>query len=257
MILSSTITGDGPDLLLLHGLFGAGKNLGVLARGLAGAFRVTSLDLRNHGSSGHAADMRYATLAADVLETMDALGIGNAALAGHSMGGKAAMMAALIQPARVAALAVLDIAPIAYSHDYDEYLAAMRALPLQPGLTRHDADAALAHAVPDPALRAFLLNNLIAAPTPHWRLGLEEIADAMDDLVDWHDPDPLTPYAGPALFLHGGNSSYVTAKTQAAIHVRFPNATRETIDGAGHWLHAEKPQAVIAALRARARITAS
>ncbi|MCF3945123.1 alpha/beta fold hydrolase [Acidiphilium sp. AL] len=249
MILHATATGDGPDLLLLHGLFGAGKNLGAIARGLAAKFRVNSLDLRNHGSSGHAADMRYAAMAADVLETMDSLGIGNAVVAGHSMGGKAAMMMALTAPARVDALVAMDIAPIAYGHDYDAYLAAMRALPLRPGLTRHEADTALADAAPDAAMRAFLLNNLILAPAPHWRLGLDEIAGAMEDLIDWRDPEPLTPYDGPALFLCGGHSPYVPARAHGAIRARFPNAAIETLDGVGHWLHAEKPAEVIAALK--------
>ncbi|HEX7388960.1 MAG TPA: alpha/beta fold hydrolase, partial [Acidiphilium sp.] len=211
MILNSTTTGDGPDLFLLHGLFGAGKNLGAIARGLATEFRVISLDLRNHGASGHAPDMRYAAMAADLTETMDSLGIGDAVVVGHSMGGKTAMMAALMAPERVSALVAMDIAPIAYGHDYDSYLAAMRALPLRPGLSRHEADAALADAAPDPAMRAFLLNNLILAPEPHWRLGLAEIAGAMADLIDWHDPAPLAPYDGPALFLHGGTSPYVPA----------------------------------------------
>ena len=249
MILHATTTGDGLDLLLLHSLFGSGKNLGAIARGLAAKFRVNSLDLRNHGSSGHAADMRYATMAADVLETMDALGIDHAVVAGHSMGGKAAMMMALTAPARVSALVAMDIAPIAYNHEYDGYLAAMRALPLQPGLTRHEADAALAGAARDAAMRAFLLNNLILAPAPHWRLGLDEIAGAMDDLIDWRDPEPLAPYDGPALFLCGGNSPYVTAPAYTPIRARFPNATIETLDGVGHWLHAEQPGAVIAALK--------
>lgn len=249
MILHTTATGDGPDLLLLHGLFGAGKNLGAIARGLASEFRVVSLDLRNHGASGHAADMRYATLAADLADTMDALGIGRAVVAGHSMGGKAAMMLALTAPARVSALVAMDIAPIAYGHDYDSYLAAMRALPLHPGLTRHEADAALADAAPDAAMRSFLLNNLVLAPAPHWRLGLAEIASAMDDLIDWRDPEPLVPYDGPALFLCGGKSPYVPARAHAPIRARFPNATIETLDGVGHWLHAERPAEVLAALK--------
>lgn len=250
MILSSTTAGSGPDVVLLHGLFGAGRNLGVIARGLAASFRVISLDLRNHGASGRAPDMRYAAMADDLAETMDSLGIGRARLVGHSMGGKVAMMLALRDAGRVERLAVLDIAPIGYGHEYDGYIAAMRAMTLDVGLNRHAADAALAEAVPDAALRGFLLNNLVLGEAPHWRIGLEEIAGAMDDLVGWRDPKSGAPYPGPALFLRGALSSYVPDSARSAIRERFPDATDETIAGTGHWLHAEKPQAVVAALLA-------
>src|ERR1700710_2007616 len=101
MILHSIEQGEGPPLILLHGLFGTAKNLGALARGLAGQARVISLDLRNHGDSPHAPDMAYTTMAADVAETMDGKGIGSAPVIGHSMGGKVAMTLALTQPERV------------------------------------------------------------------------------------------------------------------------------------------------------------
>ena len=109
-------------MALLHGLFGRGRNLAGLARGLASSHRVISLDLRNHGASPHAPGMSYAAQAGDVLETLAALAAGRADLLGHSMGGKAAMACALAAPARVRRLLVADIAPVAYNH-------AMRLLP--------------------------------------------------------------------------------------------------------------------------------
>ncbi|WP_353850209.1 alpha/beta fold hydrolase [Acidiphilium sp.] len=247
MRLQATITGTGPDVVLLHGLFGSGRNLGVIARGLAGRFRVIALDARNHGASGHAADMRYATMAADVAETMAALGVGRARVVGHSMGGKIAMMLALVDPALVERLAVLDIAPVAYGHEHDLFVASMRGLALSPDLTRQQADAALAGAIPDPALRGFLLHNLVLGAAPRWRLGLDEIAGAMGDLVSW--PEGLSgSYPGGVLFLRGALSSYVPESAYGAIRRYFPAAVIETIEETGHWLHAEKPQAVVAAL---------
>lgn len=248
MILTTTISGTGPDLILIHGLFGAAKNLGVIARALAPHFRVTALDVRNHGASNHARDMRYATLAADVAETMDSLDIPTAIAIGHSMGGKIAMTLALHQPDRVAALAVLDIAPIDYGDPYLDNINAMRALRLTPNLTRSEADRALAADLPDPALRGFLLNNLILGDAPHWRIALDEIAAALPDLVSWQDPSPFTPYEKPTLFLRGETSDYVPAIAQSAIMARFPKALIETIANAGHWLHAERPAKVVAAL---------
>jgi len=240
--------GDGPPVVLLHGLFGAAKNLGVLARALAATHRVISMDMRNHGDSPHDAVMNYSSMAADVAETMDSLGMGTAAVVGHSMGGKTAMVLALTEPARVAKLAVLDIAPMTYHHNYAAYVAAMQALPLTPKLTRAQADAALGDAVETAAMRAFLLNNLTLGETPHWRLGLEEIGGAMQDLFAWQDVG--APYQGPALFLRGGSSDYVGPEAEPEIKRLFPQAEIVTVEGAGHWLHAEKPAEVIAAVQA-------
>jgi len=249
MILNSIETGVGPPLILLHGLFGAAKNLGVIARGLAGQARVVSLDLRNHGDSPHGAAMDYPAMAEDVAETMAALGLPGALVVGHSMGGKTAMALALRRPALVRKLVVMDIAPVAYSHGYDSYVAAMRALPLTPALTRHEADAALASAVPEAPMRGFLLNNLILGAAPRWRLGLQEIAAAMPALIGWEDPPGAAPYTGPVLFLRGEASDYVRDSAWGEILKRFPGAVEKNIAAAGHWLHAEQPAAVIAALK--------
>jgi esterase len=251
MILQARCEGAGPAVVLLHGLFGAGRNLGGLARGLSGQARVISFDLRNHGQSGHAAAMDYETMAADVAESLAGQGVERAAIVGHSMGGKTAMALALSYPALVARLAVLDIAPVSYgaAHGQAAYVVAMRGLPLVPDLTRAAADAALAAAVPEPPLRAFLLNNLVLGAAPHWRLGLGEIAAALPDLMAWRDPPGAPPYPGPALFLRGGASDYVPDSAHAPIMQRFPNAKLQTVAGASHWLHADHPAEVLEALR--------
>jgi len=250
MILNASQIGEGAPLILLHGLFGAAKNLGVVARGLAGQARVISLDLRNHGDSPHGTQMDYATMAADVAETCAALGIGQARIAGHSMGGKTAMALALTNPELVERLAVLDIAPVSYNHGYDEYVTAMRAIPLEAGLTRAQADAALAGVVETAPMRAFLLNNLVLGAAPRWRVALPEIGAAMPDLLAWHDPPGAMPYTGPTLFLTGVESDYVRPSADGAINRLFPHAVRKSVAGASHWLHADKPQQVIEDLKA-------
>jgi pimeloyl-ACP methyl ester carboxylesterase len=247
MILNSIEHGEGSPIILLHGLFGAAKNLGVIARALAKQARVISLDLRNHGDSPHEAAMTYGLMAADVAETLAAKNIASARVVGHSMGGKTAMTLALTCPELVYKLAVMDIAPVSYKHSYDDYAAAMLALPLHPNLTRHDADAALADAIPEPAFRSFLLNNLILGEAPRWRVALPEIKAAMPELIKWEDPQ-AAPYEGPTLFLRGSNSDYVRPSADEKIRLLFPNAEQMTIEGAGHWLHAEKPREVIGAL---------
>ena len=244
MRLAFRDAGQGSPVVLLHGLFGSARNLGGAARALASAHRVVSMDLRNHGDSAHAPGMDYATMAADVVETMDAAGLPAAAVVGHSMGGKVAMQLALTAPARVTRLVVADIAPVAYASHFGGFARAMLAL--SPGLARSAADAALAPDVPDPAIRSFLLHNY--RPTEGWRIGLAEIAAALPRIETWHEE--TATYAGPVLFVTGARSDYVLPAHRPAILRLFPAARFVAIKDAGHWLHAEQPEAFNATLGA-------
>jgi esterase len=249
LILHTIDSGQGPPVALLHGLFGSARNLGVVQRALAPRFRVLALDLRNHGASPHAAAMDYPAMAADVLETLDQRAALPAVLVGHSMGGKAAMMAALSHPDLVTRLVAADIAPVAYEHHNAEIADALAALPLSPGLTRAAADAALAAAMPDAGLRAFLLQNLQFGAHPSWRIGLHEIAAAMPAIEGWDAP-PGAVYRGPTLFVAGAASDYVRPEHRAAIRALFPAARFVTLKHAGHWLHADNPAGFVAVIEA-------
>ncbi len=249
MKLNYTMTGQGAPVVLLHGLFGAARNLGLLSRALSVDFTVVAMDLRNHGESPHGADMRFTTMAADVAETLAGIGIGRAAVVGHSLGGKTAMALALTRPALVERLCVMDIAPVSYDHEYDDFVAAMLGIELHPGLTRAEAERALSTVVKAAPMRAFLLNNLVLGATPRWRVGLSEIQAAMPDMLAWEDPAGAAPYPGPALFLAGSESDYVRPDDEGEIAARFPAARVARVAGAAHWLHADKPAEVIAALK--------
>ncbi len=237
MILHAVRAGDGPAVVLLHGLFGSGRTLGVVARRLvAEGFSAVSLDLRNHGASGHAAGMAYSVMAGDVAETLDALGVGAAAVLGHSMGGKVAMALAGAAPGRVERLVVADIAPVAYPPHFRGYAEAMLAVPA--GASRGEADAALAGVVPDAGVRAFLLQNRVPGG---WRFGLAEIAAGLPEVEGWDGPGGR--YRGPVLVVEGGRSGYVGAAGRAAFDAAFANVRYAVLAGAGHWLHAEEPVA--------------
>jgi pimeloyl-ACP methyl ester carboxylesterase len=250
MILNAAVTGEGEPLVLVHGLFGAARNLGILTRALAQGAQVIALDLRNHGESPHGLPMDFATMAGDVAETLASLGVARAKLCGHSLGGKTVMALALMRPEMVESLVVMDIAPVSYDHDYEDYVDAMLAMKLSPELTRGEADQMLAQIVKAAPMRAFLLNNLVLGASPRWRVGLREIQAAMPDLLAWRELPGERPYTGPTLFLRGADSGYVTAAAEGAIDALFPNAQRQSIEGAAHWLHADKPREVIAALKA-------
>lgn len=245
--LHSRVYGTGEPLVILHGLFGSGRNWASLAKRFADHYQVVTVDLRNHGDSPHAATMTYPEMAADLRVTLDDVGIDRARLLGHSMGGKTAMWFALRWPERVARLLVADIAPVAYAHDHDELVAAMLAVDLSALTRRDEVDARLRERVPEVGLRQFLLTNL-ASRHGHllWRVNLEAIGHSMPQLTGFPTPDGMTtPYSGPTLFLGGSHSHYILPRYRPRIDELFPNASLDTIAGAGHWLHAERPQAFL------------
>ena len=242
MILHATEAGQGGAVVLLHGLFGSSGNFARVQRSLAETHRVVAFDLRNHGASPHDPAMSYAAMAADVLDSMAARGIAAAAVLGHSMGGKVAMRTALLAPDRVGRLLVADIAPVAYQHDNHAIAEAMLALPLTPDLTRARADALLAPAVPEAGVRGFLLQNLRFGAQPAWRIGLPEIAAALPGIEGWDSP-PGATYPGPVLALRGERSAFVLPEHRPAFRALFPAARFVTLRDAGHWLHADAPEA--------------
>jgi len=247
--LSHRETGAGPPLVILHGLFGSGRNWRSVAGLLAAHHRVFLVDQRNHGRSGHAPTMSYHDLARDVGAWMDDNALEHATVIGHSMGGKTAMTLARREPARVNALVVVDIAPVAYRHDHDALLGAMRGLDLDRISSRAAADSALAPAVPDPRLRAFLLHNLVRAGARlRWRINLDGIAASLSDLVGFPPPSASGTYSGPTLFVRGEQSDYLRDEHHAGIIARFPAARITTIPNAGHWVHAEQPARFVAAV---------
>ena len=229
-----------PPLLIAHGLFGSARNWGVIARRLSDRREVLAVDMRNHGDSPRFPTQSYADMAADLAGVIAAHG-GRADVLGHSMGGKAAMMLALTEGAMVNRLVVADIAPVAYSHDQTRHITAMRALDLSGLTSRAEADARLAAAVTDPALRAFFLQSLdLRATPPGWRINLDVLEAEMPKIIGW--PQVAGHFDGPTLFLSGALSHYVLPDHREAIRTLFPGARFAKLPGAGHWLHAEKPR---------------
>lgn len=229
-----------PALLIVHGLFGSARNWGVVARRLAEGRNVLTVDQRNHGMSPRFPTQSYEDMAADLAQVIRAHGAPMDVL-GHSMGGKAAMVLALTEPALIRRLVVADIAPVPYAHDNTGHIRAMRTLDLSGLHTRGEADRRLAEAIPDPGLRAFFLQSLdLKSHPPAWRLNLDVLEAEMPKIVGW--PGTLGRFDGPALFLTGSESHYVRPEHRETIRALFPNARFAKLLGAGHWLHADKPR---------------
>lgn len=253
-MLTTTILGtptDQPPLLIVHGLFGSARNWGAMARRLADRGLVRVPDLRNHGDSPWYPTHTYPDLATDLATDLAELARqhGPMDVIGHSMGGKAAMRLALTYPGLVNRLIVADIAPVVYPHSHLPHITALQALDLHQITSRADADRKLMAAVPDPGVRAFLLQSLdLNSSPPRWRLNLDVLAQDMPAITGW--PQTAGQFDGPTLFLSGALSDYVQAAHRPTIKTLFPNAGFAKIPDAGHWLHADQPRAFEATIRA-------
>lgn len=249
MQLHAIEAGQGKPLVIIHGLLGSSRNWNGMVTKLGEGYHAMAVDLPNHGASPWIEAMDYGVMAAELARFIKEKAGGKAMVAGHSMGGKVAMMLALTRPELVERLAVLDIAPVSYTHTFAPYIKAMRAAPLATAQRRGDVDQAMAQMIPDPRVRAFLMQNLEGSPGHYrWRANLPVLHAAMDDILAFPPLPEGTRYDGPTLFLHGGDSDYVLPQYEGVILSMFPQARFEVVEGAGHWLHADKPVEFLEAL---------
>lgn len=229
-------------VVLMHGLFGASTNWGSVARQLADRFRVLVPDLRNHGDSPHATDSSYVAMVDDVVALLDRFDLPSATLIGHSMGGKVAMQLALTRPQRVARLVVVDMAPVRYTHDFDNVLDAFDAVDLVNIGSRADADAQMRPAMPISGVRAFLLQNLVRQGDRwRWRHNIAALAAAQAQITGFPAHGDAARFDGPTSFIYGERSDYVRPSHHTEIERLFPNATRCEVAAAGHWVYADQP----------------
>lgn len=241
-------------MVFLHGLFGQGKNWTQIAKQVAERHQVLLVDLPHHGRSPWPERFDFTEAAEQVA---DLLSDGPATVVGHSLGGKVAMVLALLHPDRVERLCVADISPVSYaaSREFPGYIAAMSGMDLTQVVHRADADRLLEPAVPDTTVRSFLLQNLRRDPAApggwSWQMNLDVLARDLPVLSGWPEAQLAgrPPYDGPVLWLAGGRSDYVKPEYDAAMDRWFPRNRKVTIKDAGHWLHSERPEIFVEVLR--------
>jgi esterase len=242
-ILNYKQVGTGPHIVLIHGLFGSLENLNMVAKSLAQDYCVTSVDVRNHGDSFHDDTMEYVELAQDIINLLDHLSIESCLLLGHSMGGKIAIQVALEQPERITKLVVADIAPVSYPAHHLRIIEGLQAIDLTQVIRRKDADTQLAPFVDNIGVRQFLLRNLALDSQGNFafKCSLANISLCYPQIMKANTlPSNKTPYSGQTLFIKGSNSDYILPEHREAITALLPNSKAKIIQGAGHWLHAEK-----------------
>jgi len=239
--------GDETPLVIGHGLFGSSRNWTAISKRLSAERPVIAVDHRNHGASGWSPEHSYPDMARDLAEIIQDSG-GMCDVLGHSMGGKAAMVLALSYPEIVRKLIVVDIAPVLYTHTQANLIAAMQNLDLGAISTRRDADALLAETISEPDVRAFLLQSLdLKGDVPRWVLNLQALNANMANIMAFPKVD--TRFDGPTLVLTGGRSDYVQACHHAPFRAAFPRVEFSKIDGASHWVHADKSREFIDKVR--------
>jgi pimeloyl-ACP methyl ester carboxylesterase len=241
-------TGPSPPLVILHGLFGSLDNWFSIAKELVDHYTLYLVDQRNHGDSPHASEWNYGVMVEDLRELLDAEGLDSVYLMGHSMGGKTVMNFAVTYPERVRKLIVGDIAPRHYPIHHQRILEGLNALNLQTLQSRKEADDQLAAFIPELGIRQFLLKSLGRDANGFaWKINLPVITEQIEEVGKALEEGTI--FDGPTLFLGGANSSYIQQQDLPDINTHFPNSEWVSIPDAGHWLHAEQPEAVVKAIR--------
>ncbi|WP_017346889.1 esterase [Pantoea sp. A4] len=237
-------TADSLPILLIHGLFGSLDNLGGLARGLKNDRPLIQVDVRNHGLSPRSEEMNYRAMAQDMFDTLDHLGIDRVSVIGHSMGGKIAMTMSAIAPERVEQLVMIDIAPVDYqTRRHDEIFAAIRAVTAAGIVSRSEAAQLMRERLPEEGVIQFLLKSFQEG---EWRFNVPVLWDNYSTISGWEE---IPAWPEPALFIRGSESPYLDNRYRDALLRQFPAAHAYVISGAGHWVHAEKPEAVLRSVR--------
>lgn len=248
--LHYNIYGDGEPVLILHGLFGSSINWRSFAKALSENYQVITPDLRNHGQTGHADSMSYQEMAEDIVQLLKDLSLEAPSIIGHSMGGKVAMINALLYPEKVDKLMILDIAPVNYEHRYGKIFHAMQNLPLDKIKNRKQAEILLNDQLNDLFLTRFLIQNLARMDDVfEWRINLSAICENIDSISTFPDLESEKEFVRTTRFLGGEKSHFIKPEHQHTIHSYFPTADIDHVKNAGHMLHVEQPEKVLQELR--------
>jgi esterase len=236
--------GNGRPLFILHGLFGSSDNWQTLAKRFAESFTVYLIDLRNHGHSPHSDEFSYELMSNDLLELINEEHLEKVSLLGHSLGGKTAMFFTVAHPDRVEKLIVVDIGPKKYPVTNQYVVDALDKFDPQNLASRKEAETLLSQYIDEEGTKQFLLKNLYWDDNQklQWRFNFPSLKANIKAVGD-ATPIPANPMDLPVLFLKGDKSDYIFPADVKLMKNMFPNAQLEVISGAGHWVHADQPQA--------------
>ena len=235
--------GQGKPLFILHGLFGLSDNWATVGKILSEHFEVYLIDLRNHGNSPHSSEWSYSAMANDILELInDQLPNHPITLLGHSLGGKVAMQFAAMYPEKLEKLIVVDMAPKNYASNSFDLIEKLLSVNLAEIKSRKEADEKLSLFIKDKSTLQLFQKNLYWNEEEKlaWKFNLKVIAENQNKIGKTFSLGERQ-ITTPALFMRGEKSNYILNSDTAEIIKHFPNSEIKTIAGAGHWVHADKP----------------
>lgn len=233
--------GNGPtNLIILHGLFGSLDNWMTLGKKIAERHTVWLVDQRNHGRSPHDPVWDYSSMAHDLQAFIHQHGIKDPVLLGHSMGGKTVMKFANLFPKLAKGLLIIDMAPRFYNPHHQVIIKAFEAVHVEKIQSRTEAEERMMTIVQEDSIRLFLLKNLGRDSNGYfWKHNFKVIKANIENIGEATFPDK--EIAIPTLFVRGEKSDYVNMEDFKEARKWFTKANLETISGAGHWIHAERP----------------
>ena len=234
--------GNGPPVLLLHGVGAASESYDAIVRQLDSRFRLLRYDLRGHGESGKpAGPYALADYIADAVALLDARGIQRAHMVGFSFGGMIAQAIAATHPQRVDALVL--ISSVAARSDEERTRIRARASTLESGGAASTIDAALE--------RWF---------TPAFREAHPEIVEQRIKLATANDPagyaaayrvfaesdmdEELQAIRARTLVMTGEHDVGSTPRMARLIHQRVAGSRLEILPGLRHSVLAEAPELI-------------
>ena len=256
--------GEGPALIILHGLYGSSDNWVSIGKSLSRYFEVFIIDQRNHGKSPHTKEHNYMLLKNDLFDFMEKQGIEKAVILGHSMGGKTAMFFAVDYPEKVESLIVIDISPRSYkdlkelvpqSVQHMNILIEMKRIDLSVVKSRMEIDKQLSAIIKSGRIRKFFLKNIARGKDGKffWKLNVDILLDQLPEIMDGLDVKKFMNGNGvrgfPVLFVRGADSGYITSADISLINTIFPAAEIVDIPDSGHWLHTEQPKLLLETIR--------
>lgn len=223
--------------MLIHGAGGTHRHWPQALRALPGR-RVIAIDLPGHGASDGPAPEAITGFAEHVLGLLDEQGLSTVVLAGHSMGGAVALTLALLAPARVAGLVLLGsgarlrVSPAVLEGTKDPALLARSAETM--------ADWSFGAAA-GPELRRDFIEGLLAC-SPGVAHGDFVACNGFDVMAR------LGEVGAPALLICGAEDQLTPLKYSQHLRDHLPRARLEIVDGAGHLVMLEAPDAVARAV---------
>jgi esterase len=236
--------GEGKPLVILHGLFGFSDNWQTQAKKFAEYYRVILVDLRNHGHSPWSSDFSYALMVEDLAQLFQKLDLQQVILLGHSMGGKVAMHFAQKHPNYLDKLIVVDMGVKSYPSHHEHILKAFNTIDLSSLSARSEAESILKQFIDSEGVRQFLLKNLYWKEKGKlsWRVNFPVLEEAMSEILSALPEDEVLI---TTLFIRGAMSNYILEEDIPVLEFYFPDSTLVSIENAGHWVHAEAPEAFV------------